>query len=593
MAGSTWKIATMRRVAVYHAPDARCTGLDVDIAYVLLMKWDDIILPAYGSTVIDGPASLTTCSVFPVEEITGTAGAIPDVPSPSLPSGGGGLDPFAYGEVYERIWCVPHYMRPQNPALNVDIPFIIWNAYPVPPDNTLNTITGSGQTGLMLDLSTPRDFFAIEELEVNLQIGSTAPIEISALYEFNFDYGQGIFIFETVIADWIRTPSEIPVVETWDWLSDVLTAWDSTEQRISARRQPRRRIEYSLLIEDDAERRTMYNRWYIKLASTIAIPFYQYSTRITQNSAISATKIYFDPARTDVRDGELVVIYRLDTAESYLLRLDEVEADGATLATPLTVAIERLDIVAPAFMARLDNQSGLQMTSVAGQINIQANVVEFRSSFNRPGSTASITEYDSLMVLDKRPEVTQEQATEVFDVHPTIIDTEVGLHEQRVSWLHAFVGGARHFTIPRILEPEQMDWWRDFMTALVGQREPFLMPTWRRDLTLASIPNPGDFLLEVNETNYGALYWPYDTYKRLQFLNSNGEIIYRTVASVADLPGGITQLTLDTPLPLSFNWAEDFDISFLNKVRLYSDQVVLRHMALDTTISFTIRTTDQ
>jgi len=393
-----------------------------------------------------------------MEELTGIDGAIPDFTPPAMPSASGGLEPFAYGEVYDRIWCVPHYMRPQNPALDTDIPFTIWNAYPVPPMNTMNTITGSGQTGLTLDLSAPRDFDAMEELEVNLQIGTTAPIEISALYEFNFDYGQGIFIFETVIADWLRVPAETPIIETWDWLSDVLTAWDSTEQRIALRLQPRRRIEYNIILEDDAARQREYERWYNKLASTIAIPFYQYATRITQDSAISATKIYFDPDRTDVRDGELVIIYRLDTEESFLLRLDEVEADGATLASPLTEAIETLDIVAPAFMSRIDNLTGPAMTCVVGQLTIQANIVDVRPTFERPESTAVITEFDSLPVLNKRPDVSREALPEIFDVSPTIIDTKTGLHEQRTSWLHAFVSGLRRFIIPRMRLPIEMDW---------------------------------------------------------------------------------------------------------------------------------------
>lgn len=592
MAGSTWKISTVRRVAVYHAPDARCTGMDADITYIVPLEWDDIFLGAQTSTVIDAPATHTTCSLFPVEEIAGAAGAVPSVSPTMVPDAGAGLDPSYYGEVYERIWCIPNYMRPQNPELDTDIPFTIWNAYPVPPDNVLNSITGSGQTGLTLDLSTPRSFFAIEELIVNLQITSTAPTQIYAVFEFNFDYGQGIFIFETIIADWIKIIPESPVVELWEWVSDILTAWDSTEQRISGRRQPRRRIEYYFLLEDDSEHRREYERYYNKLASGLVIPFYQYSTLITQNSVITDTKIYFDPDRTDVRDDELVVIYRVGTEESFLLRLDEVQSDGATLASPLTVNINAADIVAPAFTSRIDNATGPAMTSVSGRLDVRAWITEFRSSFDRPGSTASITEYDSLMVLDKRFRA-EEDIPNVFDVHPTIIDSESGLHDQRSSWLHAFISGMRSFIVPRQRLPIEMDWWRDFITALVGQREPFLMPTWRRDLTLAVIPNPGDYQIEINEDTYSAQQFPYDTYKRLQFLNSSGDIIYRTVTGVTDQPGGTTLLDLDDPLPLNFAWAEDFDISFLNKVRLATDQVRLEHYVRDTVITIAVRTTDQ
>ncbi len=592
MAGSTYKISTVQRVAEFHSLDARISTIDVDITYTVGMEWDDIFIGASGSVVIEGPSDSTTAELFPMEEIAGTDGSIPSFTAPSLPAAGAGLDPFYLGEVYWRIWCVPDFMRPQNPALNTDIPFTVWNAYPAPAINNMTSIGGSGQAGLTLDLSAPSAFDAVEEREVNLQITSAAPVDISATYLFNFDFGIGTFIFETILVDWIEILPEQPISELWEWKSDIIQAWDSTEQRMSIRRQPRRKIEFGLLIEDDTIRQVLYDRWYTKLASSIVIPFYQYSTRILQNSVITDTKIYFDPDRTDMRDDELVVIFRPSTGDSYLLRLDEVEADGATLATPLTVAINRRDIVAPAYDCLLDNLTGPQMSSVSGKINVRAWVKDFRSSFDRPESTAVITEYDSLSVLDRNP-LARTSAAEVFDINPTMIDTGSGLFDRRSSWLHALIGGTRQFTIPRRTQPEEMDYWRDFLTALVGMRDSFLLPTWREDLFLASTPSPGDQILEVEGATYGSLYWPYDTYTRLQFLNSSGEVIYRIVDAITDQPGGTTLLTLNDPLPLSFNWAEDFTISFLNRVRLASDEVELKHQEMYTILTIAVRTTDQ
>lgn len=593
MATSKIRISTFDRQAIYEKLEGVITALDADITYtVAAADWDDIFIGTTGALVITAPASYTTASLFPADEIGVETGDVPDVSVPSLPSNEVGLEPFYLGDVYWRIWCVPNFMRPQNPELDTDIPFIVWNAYPVPPVNTLNSIGGSGQTGLTLDLSAPRDFDAIEELEVNLQITSAAPVDISATYLFNFDYGVGTFLFETTIAAWIKILPEQPVVETWQWLSDVIGGWDSTEQRISVRRQPRRRIEYSILLEDDVARQREYDRWYNQLAGSIVIPFYQYSTRITQNSVITDTKIYFDPDRTDMRDDELVVIYRGSTDVSYLLRLNEVEADGATLASPLTIDINIGDTVAPAFESRLDNLTGPIMTSVSGGLDVKAWVIEFRSSFDRPESTAVIDTFDSLPVMDRRP-LARNSAAEVFDINPTLFDTGSGLHDQRSAWLHAFIGGVRQFTIPRRTQPGEMDYWRDFLTALVGMREPFLLPTFRRDLFLAQIPNPGDQLILIEGANYGSQYWPHDTYKRLQFWNSSNEIIYRKVDAVADQPGGTTLLTLDDPLPMSFNWAEDFTISFLNKVRLVADEVQLTHYEMYTIMEIAVRTIDQ
>jgi len=403
----------------------------------------------------------------------------------------------------------------------------------------------------------------------------------------------GTLTFETTIADWIRFIPEQPVVETWLWLSDVIGAWDSTEQRISVRRQPRRRIEASILLEDEIERQREYDRLLQRLGDRIVIPFYQYSTRITQDSLITATKIFFNPALTDFRDNDLAVIFRPSTEDSFLIALGTILGDGANTATPLTVDVKKGDIVAPAFNSRLDNRTAINMTTVSGAITFKALVEDFRSTFERPGSTAVIDTFDSLNVLDRTPLVIG-VVPETFDVRPTIVDNEAGQHDQKVSWLHAFIDGVRTFNIKRVLDPTEMDYWRDFIVAARGQRNSFLMPSWREDLFLATpLPNPGDPSIVVTNTPYSTLYFPHDTYKRLVLVNPSAVRDYRKVTAVNDEPGGNVRLSLDTPVTSDLSWGNGFTIEYLNKVRLGSDQQKLTHFAMHTIFELVIRTTDQ
>jgi len=523
-----------------------------------------------------------------------TAGA---VPAPILPSATGlaGLFEFYVGDVYWRIWCVPEFLRPQNPELNVDIPFILWQAYT--ESNTLNSIGGTGQDGLTLDLVAPRVFFPVEELEVNLQITPAAPNQISATYLFNFDEGQGVFLFETVVSDWIKVIPEIPVKETWQWLTDITIGNDSTEQRTAVRRQPRRFIEYGILIEDDIERQREYDRIYNRLANSLVVPFYQYFTRLTQNSLITESRIYFDPARTDFRANELAVIYRPTTEESFLIQIGDLQTDGADTATPLTVDLYTGDLIAPAFNGRLANRTSIDMTTVAGALKFNFAIEDFRSTFNRVGtypigSQAVINTYDGYNILDRCPMANQ-AVSEAFDIDPLIIDSESGVHDQRTSWLHAFIGGARKWNIKRLKDPDELDWWRDFITEAWGMREPFLMPSYRQDLFLASTPNGGDPTIEITSTNYATQYFPHDTYTRFRFTNPDGDQIYRKATDAQDLPGGTTELTLDTAVPNLPEWSNGFEIEYLNKVRFASDTFTLTHYATYTILSGAIRTVDE
>lgn len=501
-----------------------------------------------------------------------------------------GLEISPHGHVYYRIWVVPSLISLENPALLTNIPFILWNAYLV--SNSLTSITPTGATGLTLSISAPLVFDPVEEQTVNLQVTDAAPAVVDASYLFTFTYGTGILDFEAVLIEWIKEIAEIPVTERWSYLTDVIRSWNGTEQRISVRRQPRRFLEFPILLDDDADRRDWYDRLYSYTGSQVLIPFFQYHTYITTASAIGTTQIFFDPAKTDVRASEYVVILRESTEESFVLKLTTLLVNGANLNAALTRATQVGDMIIPAAFGRLVNKTSISMGSVAGSVDLGAYIIDFRSQFNRPGSVASITTYDSLQVLTELPVVTRSKADEQVDVGPLLIDNESGVYEQRVPWSHAFIEGGRQYYIPRRVSPVKMDYWRDFLTATVGGRVSFLMPSWRDDLVLSVIPSAGATQILFSGAGYANKYFAHDTYQRFQFTNPTGDIIYRKASAAIAQPGNTSLVTLDTPLPTDVTWSAGFVIAYLNRVRIF-DEVELTHFGTYSLLGFTFRTCDQ
>lgn len=552
----------------------------------------DGLIDVYGGNTADNPivgaAVSGTCNV--IDPIAGSDGSKPDTSPTVRPAGDGVLLEGPWGEVYNRIWLVPPFITRQNPAADVDIPFTLWQAYPF--DNQLTTIGGSGQDGTNLDLSAPRDFFLYEELVVNLQVESDAPPEILATYIFTFESGAGTFIFQATTLDWLHLPPDFqPVTETWQWKTDVIITHDSTEQRISGRRQPRRMLEFIYLLDTDVERQREYDRLFHILAGEVLVPFYQFYTKITTDSLEGATQLYFDRDKTDVRDGEFVVIYRESTGDSFPVRLTTVNENGAVVPS-LTRDVLAGDFIVPAFLSHLENRTALQMTSVSGRLPIKVEVSEFRVEFARPNSSAVIDTFDSLNILDRRP-LARNPAQEVFDVNPFIIDSETGVKHRSSAWLHAQIGGARQWSISRRTDFTEMDYFRDFLTSLVGMREPFLLPTFREDQYLAEDPPAGSTQISVEGVSYARDYWPHDTFKRLRLVANDGEVIYRKADNAEEQIDDTSLVTLNEALPVDLKWGEGFEIGFLNKVRLGSDEVSLEHFGVYTILDLTVRTTDQ
>lgn len=391
-------------------------------------------------------------------------------------------------------------------------------------------------------------------------------------------------------ADWPRVMPEQPVVESWDWMSSIVTCRNgSDEQRMSLRLQPRKRLEISMLIEDESRRREEYRRLYSTDDGLIRIPFFQYTTKLTADAAVSDTKIFFDPDKTDVRDYETVIVYRPSTEETFAVEITTVVSDGANTAVPLAQAFYSTDLVIPSELAYIDNQLKIGMYSVHGRLDIRATTKGIRSSFTRPGSSATIDTYDSLNVLDRRP-LARSPAEESFDRHPEVFDNQTGIYYTEKHWLHAFINGMRAFYVDRTTD--EMDYWRDFLDEVRGQRGPFLLPTFREDFELSAIPGSGSSTIDVVTSDYDSEYFPYDTYKRLRLEEPDGEVIYRKVNSVLVLTGTTQRLTLDSALPGTAQWNGSFTIGYLNRVRLGSDQVRLTHFSLSTILELNVRTTD-
>lgn len=492
------------------------------------------------------------------------------------------------GDFYYRIWAIPEVLEVQNPRLNTDIPFLIWNAYPY--ENDLTDIGVTNGDGLELDVEPVSEFRPIELRTINLQITPSAPIQIDAVFEFIFAEGSALFYFSANIADFVQMVPDPPVQEVWAWLTDIIAARNGAEQRIALRAAPRRSIRYSFMLEDETERRRQYNRWFKSLSTRLVLPYYQYATGLTQAVASGGSQLYFDPARTDLRDGEFALIYDTASEQGYLVKIAAVETDGATLDSPITFDATTDMIIAPAFTSRLADRTGFDMQKVTGKITVQGESLVSRAAFSRPGSEAVIPTYDGLPVMNIRP-ISVGDNPETFDANYEVIDGRTGVQDIFTAWLHTEVIMTRKWTIRRLQDPGEMDWWRDFLDLVRGQQNPFLIPTWFADLTPAAPPSVSTTQLVITGSDYAALYFPHQTFKRLQIETAAG-LIWRTVVSAVDNGDGTTTLELNLPFGDTADDVLIGKISFLNIVRLASDTVTLQHERIRTQIELTTRTID-
>lgn len=491
----------------------------------------------------------------------------PDIDT--LPAVTGSFSEHYLFDYYYRIWVFPSELVAQNPQYETPIPFFIWNAFPIPITNAITSVIGVNDEGLSFQgLAAP--FRAIEYRQVNVVIGGDAPPNIEAEFTFDFESGLGFFRFIANLSNILEIPLESGINVTYSWLTDVLRNYDGSEQRIALRQRPRRSFDIRVLLNDDAERKRIYDSLYRGAKSFLVMPGYFRQTPLRVSTVIADNKIFCNPKAADLRVGSQVLVLKPDGT----FLVDEVIglfADHVTVATPFSEVIPAIKSkVFAGIRTRLPDNSGLRMRSIAGEAQLLLNEYQAIDSLVHPQATVTLTTYKGLPVLERRP--LGEEAAENFMAGLTIIDNETGLPEQFTSWDQNFVNGERRYLVNTLFSSTDMDYWLKFLEHCRGQQRSFFTSTYREDLVWDSSVPLVDASITVLGLEYGQIYFGTPAYAQLEIVTSIGTY-WRTISAVA-LGTATATLTFDELITDDLTGVTVERISYLIRARLGTDQVV-------------------
>lgn len=558
-------------------------GKSLTLDYQLGLKppetWQHLtmIYPTGRDVVQEFGRSAATMALF----VPGVAGAIHIPETPTLPAGVAFNIRLFYQDYYERIWLDPQLIRLVNPRYNTPIRFGIWNSYS--SDNSLIEAINIDLPGFVLNFSIPLAFERYQYKFLTFSITPDAPARVQGSFDFIFDFGQATLDITATIIEVLRVLPNEPVREIWSWKTVLQTSYNSDEQRMAYRSEPRVNMSIDVQLLDETYRMQQYRQLYTFIARTIRFPFFQYRVVLDAPADIGDFKLFFDPTKTDLRPGEYAALMNPLTAFLSLVRINTVDVDGCTLDLALDFPVGNGWSILPTQAMRIPDASSLQMRATNGQLGISGESMEYRTLL-RPDQTATLTMFDSLPVLDHRP-IAQRDISEAFYGGGEVIDNESVMPALYTSWDNAFVAAPYEFKIDRETE---LDYWRQFGKTMQGRQNPFLMPTWRMDLELIEPAALGDIILHVDSDDYIGQF-EFDTYKRFQIETENG-IIYRKATAVESDGVGGCIITLTNPLGTNPGDNVINRISFLNVARLDNDNIELGHFVNWTIIGLKIRT---
>ena len=513
--------------------------------------------------------------------------------SSAIQNGGivGRLGRAFFDDYYFRIHAAPLKIDLQTIASSQTREINVWNAFPFTAAS-LEDILISQPAGITIEgQAVPYSMPPLKELTYEVTIGVSGPPNINA--EIQFDFGNVpnppfLLIVGTRAVKFDLVP-EVPVNETWEWLSDNIVAIDGSEQRIALRGEvPRIEIQ-SKVIFDSVE---AIRRFYADLMGAVGrlwIPEFQYATRTNGASLAGGFSVFFDNSKTDVRAGEYILIQTpLNTA---LVEVDTIETFGANLTSALTFDIPQSSLVIPGSPALISDNTAIARypTNDAAELQLNSKLIRQRSQLARPGATVVLEQFNGVPILTKRP-LADDLVRDEVSTGQISLDNNVGAQDIISRWDYSRIGGPRSFKVNRISNAEEMDYWKAILSYARGQARKFWMPTYRTDLVLAATPSDAASSYTIEGTQYAEKIWPIITHRYLEIETSGG--IHRTALQDASEYEGNSVIAFSPPLPAGAAWMEVKRISYLLPVRLADDKVEWKHYGLESILNLSIRTAE-
>lgn len=355
------------------------------------------------------------------------------------------------------------------------------------------------------------------------------------------------------------------------WRTDVLVAYDGTEQRIATLTNPRQRFEGSFLL-DDADTRTIRQLLSASADGTYDLPLAHEAVAAIVELSGGTIYISADAAsKADWIESGRRIYVRGPSGSAYTTTI--TGSSGGTInvaSSPPTGGHfpAHLTLVFPCETVRFEDGQTI------GRYPVNASRWNFTAragarSLGGAGAPALAT-FDGYTVLDRRP-FQEKETPEVFGAGVEFLDNEASM-TSATSWARAKL---RRLGTWRIDSPSDRQWWKAFLAERRGRYQPFLFPTWRPDLVLAEQPTAGAYSIRVT-TPYIAEWWPSLAHRRLQIEYADRSVTYHAIHSVTEA-SDYQEILLWMPLPSTIPSGGVAKVSFLETARLDTDDVAIEY----------------
>lgn len=499
--------------------------------------------------------------------------------------------PEDIGDVwFDIIHILPRSIILGNILTTITRQIDIYNAFLYEPHDLQAFINNAGVGTTITDLPTlPFTIPPQESLLLTLQVTPDGAPTINTTLDFDTDepYLLQIPIQGTRIVMFPFEP-ETPLIERLQFLTDVFIHKDGTEQRVSLRKAPRQVFDMKLRREDGVERQRVDFLLFDWQSRVFGLPMWHEPTPLTGDVTAGATSINVqDTTLSDFRVGGLAIIYESETKFDAL----EVTAVGPTsisFNTPVTQ-----DYSATAGIRVMPLRTAIT-SQPAKESKYAVNLCDFDLTMRVLDNDVDLSDltgwptYNSKILLSD-PNAISGTLDGLIERELTVFDGSGGGKFSQVSTWNR----ARHSSAKTFVSTTRSRLWaiRKLLHALRGRQVSFYLPTFTKDVTLASLYLSGSSALTIANVGYTRYAKQRTPKLDLRIILNDGTTFTRTVTASSEVDANTEQLTLSSVIAQSIAPEDVARIEFLEKVRIDSDEIVIEHRSAngEANIGFPVR----
>lgn len=364
------------------------------------------------------------------------------------------------------------------------------------------------------------------------------------------------------------------VVESYGWLTDVIEAYDGTEQRFALRDAPRRGLRYSLAtLNQHAGNRleTLLLGWQSKL---YAVPVWTDAQTLASDLPAGSLSAACDTAGYEFAVGDNALLWRAhDDYEA--LEISAVNAGGLGFVLPTVASFPAGTRILPIRLGRLPGAQKLER--VTGR-HFQGEVAfAFEDNPGWAAADAGDT-YLGYRVYPLRPnwagrldvEHVRKLAELDYLSGAAWRKDESGLANlvKRWTWMHKSRADVVAF--------------RTWLAARKGRLVPFWSETQGDDITVTTTIASADISIQIKNIGYQRLLNGRADRRHIALRTKAGAVYYRQILGATEISGELETLTLDASLGAAVNPDDIASLRFLHLTRLESDSIEIEwhHLSL-------------